>query len=468
MTLPAGALTATGATLNASINPNGYDTSAWFQWGTATNYGNLTAATDLGGQTNDLTLSVQLAGLTPGLTYHFCVAATNSNGAVYGNDQSFTTVSNAAAATLEIQAFIDGRDQLLIRSNTLQWLHYDWAAVGRWNGNNEPTLISTVVGSQTMMSNVAWVPTWPEPPPAEIRYPANSSVFTELTPPLPADKDQPITLNPITARGSVSMVEYPTASNGFALLVEFNDDALGGAAWYDVSLSFGRAPTVECQPSSQTAEQGSTVGWLARTCGSPPLSYQWSLNGANVPIDLTNNRLILTNVQFTQSGVCMVVLSNVFGAVTSSPALLSVIVPVGHRPVPRLLGTGAAGSLLNVDAANSLNPAPDWTTLTSISLTSTSQYYFDLTLPLPAQRFYRVWQMGTSGVIPSLDLYFATAITVTGNVNHSVRLDYINRFGPTDAWVTLDTVTLTNMSQLYFDTSSWRQPPRLYRLVPLP
>ena len=39
-----------------------------------------------------------------------------------------------------------------------------------------------------------------------------------------------------------------------------------------------------------------------------------------------------------------------------------------------------------------------------------------------------------------------------------------------DEWgtVTLDTVTLTNTSQLYFDTTAWGQPERLYRLMPLP
>jgi hypothetical protein len=60
------------------------------------------------------------------------------------------------------------------------------------------------------------------------------------------------------------------------------------------------------------------------------------------------------------------------------------------------------------------------------------------------------------------------AITMTGPVGGSVRVDYINQFGPTDAWVTLDTATLANTSQLYFDVSAPGQPPRLYRLVQIP
>jgi hypothetical protein len=106
--------------------------------------------------------------------------------------------------------------------------------------------------------------------------------------------------------------------------------------------------------------------------------------------------------------------------------------------------------------------------LSSVSLASTSQYYFDLTLPLPPQRFYRACQTGTPNVMPSLDLHPVPAITLTGSIGGSVRVDYINQFGPIDAWVTLDTVTLTNPSQLYFDVSALGQATRLYRLVHVP
>jgi hypothetical protein len=129
---------------------------------------------------------------------------------------------------------------------------------------------------------------------------------------------------------------------------------------------------------------------------------------------------------------------------------------------------GEAANLLNVDYANSLTPPPVWTSLSSVTLTGTPQYCFDLTLPLPPQRFYRAWQAGTPGVVPSLDLHPVPAITLTGTIGHSVRLDYINQYGPIDAWATLATVPLTNTSQLYFDVSAPGQPPRLYRLIQVP
>ncbi len=228
------------------------------------------------------------------------------------------------------------------------------------------------------------------------------------------------------------------------------------------------APAILTPPQPQTAEVGSAVGLWVESSPSWPRFCLWYVNATNLISCGTGCELNLTNVQFSQAGAYTAVITNAAGAVTSSPAMLQVIPPVERRPVSGIKVTGQTGSLLNVDYANALSRTPSWTTLGSVSLTSTSQYYFDLTQPLPPQRFYRAWQTGAPGVIPSMDLGIVPAITLTGSIGGSVRVDAINQFGPIDAWFTLDTVTLTNTPQLYFDTSAWRQPQRLYRLVQVP
>jgi hypothetical protein len=201
--------------------------------------------------------------------------------------------------------------------------------------------------------------------------------------------------------------------------------------------------------------------------GDPVLSYQWFFDGN--PINAaTNADLDVTDVQFSRSGCYTVVVANSAGAATSAPVMLNVIAPVARRPVPGVKVMGEAGSLLNVDYLNPLSPVPNWTALGTVSLTSTSQYCFDVTVPLPSARLYRARQTGTPAVVPSLNLNFFSAIMLTGNVGDTLQVDYINQFGPTNAWVTLDTVTLTNTSQLYFDVSAIGQPPRLYRMAPVP
>jgi hypothetical protein len=58
-------------------------------------------------------------------------------------------------------------------------------------------------------------------------------------------------------------------------------------------------------------------------------------------------------------------------------------------------------------------------------------------------------------------------ITLSGTIGSSWRIDYANDLG-TSNWATLATVTLTNLSQVYLDTSALSQPQRFYRVVPLP
>ncbi len=228
-------------------------------------------------------------------------------------------------------------------------------------------------------------------------------------------------------------------------------------------------PTWGAFLQSQTAESGSLVEFIPDIDGYPAMTYLLFSNDTNLICCSTDGCFMLTNVDFSTSGNYTVVVTNVFGAVTSAPVTLSVITPVERRPVPGIKVTGEVGSTLNMEYADSLGPTPDWQPLDSVNLTNPPQYCFDPTTPLPPQRFYRAWQAGTSSITPSLSLpSMVPAITLTGSVGHQLRLDCINQIGPTDAWVTLDTVTLTNTSQLYFDVSSICQPQRLYRIVPVP
>ena len=89
-TLPASGVSQTTATLNGMANPKGAATSAWFEWGTTTNYGNVTPPQALGSGTGDLSFSDVLTGLNAGVTYHFRAVGSNNLGlVVVGADQSF-------------------------------------------------------------------------------------------------------------------------------------------------------------------------------------------------------------------------------------------------------------------------------------------------------------------------------------------------------------------------------------------
>jgi hypothetical protein len=228
-------------------------------------------------------------------------------------------------------------------------------------------------------------------------------------------------------------------------------------------------PSILDPPDSQTAEWGASVRLRVRYISQPAAGCRWFFNGGAAAGGVASGTdLLLTNLQFAQSGSYVAVITNTFGAVTSSPALVNVIAPVARRLVPWLTLNGQLGTWLNLDYAGQVGSGRSWTALDTVLLTNQAQWYYDLSEPLPSQRFYRGWQ--TNGVPSSsrLDLGMVPALTLTGSVGQSVRVDYINRLGPTNAWGTLDTVTLGGASQLYFDHSARGEPERLYRLTPLP
>jgi len=81
------------ATLNGSVNPNGSSTTYYFEYGTTTDYGSTTTSTDAGTGTTSVSVSADLTGLSEGTTYHFRLAATNSVGTSYGDDKTFTALT---------------------------------------------------------------------------------------------------------------------------------------------------------------------------------------------------------------------------------------------------------------------------------------------------------------------------------------------------------------------------------------
>jgi len=95
-TIPATIITATGATLSGSGNPNGVSATGWFEYGTSTAYGNTTSpVVNLGTGKVAKPFSAQISGLTCNTLYHFRAVAKNVAGTVNGADKTFTTAACA-------------------------------------------------------------------------------------------------------------------------------------------------------------------------------------------------------------------------------------------------------------------------------------------------------------------------------------------------------------------------------------
>lgn len=105
-------------------------------------------------------------------------------------------------------------------------------------------------------------------------------------------------------------------------------------------------PAILTPPTDQTVFAGSNAALAVTAAGTKPLAYRWRKDGAA----LANNRsyagvtspvLTVSNTQPAQAGFYDVVVTNINGSVTSSPAVLTVIgeprilaQPVSHYVIP--------------------------------------------------------------------------------------------------------------------------------------
>lgn len=127
---------------------------------------------------------------------------------------------------INIRADIDGRSQLILQGNSVQWQHFDNAAPGREPPIDQPTFVNC----QT------WFPVWRDRPNRrnDSCGGCRSSVF-HPDPPLPS-LGQFSNLVAVSCRQSCTVVEAPNAANGFKLVIEFNDKAQSSSAGYEVNL----------------------------------------------------------------------------------------------------------------------------------------------------------------------------------------------------------------------------------------
>ena len=83
------------------------------------------------------------------------------------------------------------------------------------------------------------------------------------------------------------------------------------------------SPTITTQPKNQTISAGHDASFTVSASGSAPLFYQWSFAGTAIP-DATNSSLTIHDAQAVNAGSYAALVTNLFGTVMSSNALLIV------------------------------------------------------------------------------------------------------------------------------------------------
>lgn len=89
-TKPAADITGTSATFNATVDPEGAETTYYIEWGKSTAYGSKSEEVSAGAGRDPVNISIPISGLEFGANYHYRVVASSIGGTSQGADVSFT------------------------------------------------------------------------------------------------------------------------------------------------------------------------------------------------------------------------------------------------------------------------------------------------------------------------------------------------------------------------------------------
>src|ERR1035441_4225277 len=149
---------------------------------------------------------------------------------------------------------------------------------------------------------------------------------------------------PLSYQWQLSGTSLTDATNAALVLTNLQTTDAGSYtvvvtnAWGSVTsavaaLTVRVPPGITTQPLDQALVAGQTASFSVTASGTAPFGYQWSLNGTRLS-GSSNSAMTIANIDATDAGSYMVVVTNAAGSVTSAVATLTVYVPAGILTQP--------------------------------------------------------------------------------------------------------------------------------------
>lgn len=147
-TISATAISRTTANLNGQIDPNGSETTYWFEYGKENDLGYVTALQSAGSGDTTTSVSISASGLEPLTKYYFRLNAQNQYGTINGSIMNFTT--QGPSATTQPTVTTNSATNINSTSATLNGrISPNGVDATFWFEYSEDSLLGSLIGSGT-------------------------------------------------------------------------------------------------------------------------------------------------------------------------------------------------------------------------------------------------------------------------------------------------------------------------------
>jgi Concanavalin A-like lectin/glucanases superfamily/Immunoglobulin domain len=260
---------------------------------------------------------------------------------------------------------------------------WDWVA-----GDNDPAVVTTVSVYQTLTESATNITLAPLNAVVStlqtVQFTATGSFIVQGTRPLTSSDGLTwSTSDPSVVGVNTSGLAVPIRQGAATITATFR--GLSASTWLFIT---NQPPTVTKPPLNRSVSPGAEITWCVAANGSQPMTFQWQLNGTNLP-GANTGCLSVSNANPINAGLYSLVLSNPFGTITNTAALSL----VDLKMFAGLIIAGPAGDY-RIEAQENVGGTNTWIILGTnrVTLPEMPFYYFDTNSPSHSRRFYRsVW-----------------------------------------------------------------------------
>lgn len=245
---------------------------------------------------------------------------------------------------------------------------------------------------------------------------------------------------------------YVVASNGVA-----------GVTSSVVSLTLLYPPSISTNPVGFTQDYHSSQSLEVVAAGTPPLSYQWFLNGTNL-LGATNSSYFIASLSLADTGAYLVEVTNAYGEAESIP-VNAYMVPALTSPFTGAVGLWGKDTILQVGAVGSGLLSYQWY-LNGAAIPNATNSICDLSaIQFSNAGLYSVVVSSAYGSVTNtayqvvvnpagIALGLFPGVYITGTAGYSYTIQSTTNLADTNAWETVTNITIPTASYLWVDTAT--------------